>query len=275
MRSEICLYDLERGVAEPVLRSDQLVEAPNWTRDGAALIVNSAGRLFRVPLATPALHEIDTDFANGCNNDHGISPDGSRLVISDRSATGESCLYTLPIDGGTPRRVTDQAPSYWHGWSPDGAMLAYVGRRGRGPYEVFSIPTEGGDETRLAEGFEHCDGPDYSADGNRIWFNGQRDGRMQLWRMCTDGTGLEQMTNDTRCNWFPHPSPDGRHVVYLSYAPGTDGHPRDREVELRLIPAAGSASRLLLALFGGQGTINVPSWSPDSRHFAFVRYARP
>ncbi len=276
MKSELCFYDLTSGAVQPVLQSDQLIEAPNWSSDGAALIVNGNGRLYRAELSEPALEEINTDFAMTCNNDHGISPDGERLVISDSTEEGASVLYTLPIDGGGLQRVTRGAPSYWHGWSPDGSTLAFVGKRDGGVFDVYTIPVEGGDETRLTEGFEHCDGPDYTPDGAWIWFNAQKHGRMQLWRMRPgDGTVPEPMTDDERCNWFPHPSPDGRHVVYLTYAPGTTGHPRDKEVDLRLMPAAGGAAEVLVELFGGQGTINVPSWAPDSNRFAFVRYARP
>src|SRR5690606_39149738 len=177
--------------------------------------------------------------------------------------------------GGTPVRVTPNSPSYWHGWSPDGATLAYVARKGDGPYDVCTVPAVGGEERRLTSGFAHTHGPDYTPDGAWIWCNGQTGGRMQLWRMRPDGGDVQQMTDDERWNWFPHPSPDGRHVLYLAYEPGTIGHPRDKEVELRLLPAEGGAPRVLLALFGGQGTMNVPNWAPDSRRFAFVQYDRP
>lgn len=273
MKSEICLYDVGSGTIQRVLKSDQIVEAPNWTPDGLALVVNKKGRIYRIDLANPGLEEIGTDFAVTCNNDHGISPDGRSLVISDKTEEGTSCIYTLPIKGGRPQRITRDIPSYWHGWSPDGATLAFVGKRGDRGFDVYTVRAGGGAETRLTDGFEHTDGPDYTPDGDWIWFNGQRAGRMQLWRMHPDGSDLQQMSDDDRWNWFPHPSPDGQHVVFLSYPPGTTGHPRDRDVDLRLMPAAGGQARVLLELFGGQGTINVPSWAPDSRSFAFVRYA--
>lgn len=274
MTSELAIFDLESGDARTVLRTDRLIEAPNWTPDGNALIVNGDGRLYRVALGRePELIEIDTGFARRLNNDHGLSPDGRTLVISDATEEGESCIYTLPFDGGVPKRITAKVPSYWHGWSPDGTTLAYTARRGAG-FDIHTCPAEGGAETRLTEGFDHCDGPDYTPDGHWIWFNGERGGRVQLWRMRPDGTNLEQMTDDERVNWFPHPSPDGEHVLYLAYEAGTEGHPQNREVELRLMPASGGTPRLLLALFGGQGTINVPCWAPDSSRFAFVRYGR-
>jgi len=274
MRSELAIYDLAAGAVRSVLTTDRLIEAPNWTRDGSALIVNGDGRLFRVALAgEAAMREIDTGFAKKCNNDHGISPDGREIVISDGSENGQSCIYVLPIDGGTPRKVTPLTPSYWHGWSPDGATLAYCAQRA-GVFDIYVCPAKGGAETRLTDGKGHADGPDYTPDGRWIWFNSSRSGSAQLWRMRADGAGLEQMTHDERVNWFPHPSPDGAHVLYLAYETGVDGHPRDKHCELRLMGAAGGGHRTLVSLFGGQGTINVPCWAPDSKSFAFVRYER-
>jgi Tol biopolymer transport system component len=275
MRSSLEIHDLATAESRVLHATDRLIEAPNWSPDGRFLVFNGDGRLFRLGLEAGAEPvEVDTGFATRCNNDHGISPDGRRLVISDATETGRSCIYTLPLGGGAPRRVTAATPSYWHGWSPDGATLAYCGERD-GAFDIYTIPAAGGDETRLTDGRGHSDGPDYTPDGRFVWFNSSRAGHMQLWRMRPDGTSLERMTDDPRSNWFPHPSPDGASLLFLSYAPGTDGHPRDKHVELRLMPAAGGAPRTLLALFGGQGSINVPCWSPDGRRFAFVRYAPP
>lgn len=271
-RSELCIYNLASGAVRSLLRSDRLIEAPNWTPDGACLIVNGDGRLYRVPLAAPELAEINTGFARSLNNDHGISPDGETLVISDKTETGQSVIYTLPIAGGTPRRVTQIGSSYWHGWSPDGATLAYVARRG-GAFQVYTCPVEGGAEKQMTDGFEHCDGPDYSSDGKWLWFNGEFDGQVDLWRIPAVGGAPERMTDDDAVNWFPHPAPKGGAVLYLAYPPGTKGHPRDLEVSLRLLDEAGGATRTLVELFGGQGSINVPCWSPDGGQFAFVRYA--
>ncbi|MFN3663666.1 TolB family protein [Yoonia sp.] len=270
MRSELCIYDLLQNRANVVLDHEGHIEAPNWHPDGY-LIVNGGGLLYRVALDDPQLDQIDTGFATTCNNDHGISPDGQRLVISAADHTGQSCIYTLPVTGGTPERVTTNVPSYWHGWSPDGTTLAYVGKRD-GPFAVMTCPATGGDETQLTAAFDHCDGPDYTPDGQWICFNGERDGTVDLWRIRPDGTDLEQMTEDTAVNWFPHPSPDGQHILYLAYPEGTRGHPANLNVTLRLMPANGGAPRDLLTLFGGQGTINVPCWSPDSHRFAFMRF---
>jgi Tol biopolymer transport system component len=271
MKSIIAVMEIETGEETVILETERHVEAPNWTPDGAALIVNGEGALFRVPLAAPRLEKIGTGFADRLNNDHGISPDGKTLVISDSSRTGESCIYTLPIGGGEPERVTANVPSYWHGWSPDGQTLAYAARRSES-FQVFTCPVGGGPEFQVTREFDHCDGPDYTPDGGWIWFNGERDGSVQLWRIRPYGSGLEQMTGDDRVNWFPHPSPNGQDIVYLTYESGTTGHPADRTVQLRLMPAAGGTPRVLKELFGGQGTINVPSWAPDSRKFAYVRY---
>lgn len=272
MRSELCIFDIANGDVRSLLETDRLIKAANWTPDGGALIVNGDGRLFRFALeGAPGLAEIDAGFAARLNNDHGISPDGKTLVISNSTEEGASCIYTLPAGGGMPRRITRHVPSYWHGWSPDGATLAYVGKREAG-FDVYTFPADGGTETCLTAGFEICDGPDYMPAGDWIWFNGQKDGRVQLWRMRPDGDALEQMTDDERVNWFPHPSPDVESVLYLAYENGVAGHPRDHDVELRLIPSSGGKPPTLLSLFGGQGTINVPCWAPDSSRFAFVRY---
>ncbi len=273
MKSSLELFDLDSGESTVVLQTDRLIEAPNWSADGGFLVVNGDGRLFRVDLAAPELAEIDTGFATNCNNDHGISPDGSMLVISDQTR-GDSCIYTLPIGGGEPRQVTEQTPSYWHGWSPDGRTLAMCAERD-GSYGIVTIPVDGGDETRLTDGQGHADGPDYSPDGEWIWFNSSRGGTMQLWRVRQDGGGMEQMTDDDRVNWFPHPSPTGDSVLYVAYENGVEGHPRDKDVELRLMDLSNRSIRTLLPMFGGQGSINVPCWHPDGRRFAFVRYARP
>ncbi len=246
-------------------------EAPNWSPDDKFLLFNSSGRLYRLPRAGGEPQGIDTGFAVKCNNDHGISPDGTRLVISDQTKTGKSLIYVLPIVGGAPELVTLNGPSYWHGWSPDGKWLAYCAERG-GEYDVYTIPVQGGQERRLTTAPGLDDGPEYSPDGKYIYFNSERSGRMQIWRMKPDGASQEQVTDDQWNNWFPHPSPDGKWIVCLAYAGDVKGHPANQPVRLRLIPADGGPVKELTTLFGGQGTINVPSWSPDSQNLAFVSY---
>lgn len=272
MRSYLDIYDLAAGKSDTLLAHDGHIEAPNWAPSGDHLIVNGAGRLYRVALDAPALDPIEVTGLARLNNDHGISPDGATLVVSDSPGRGTSLIYTLPASGGQPVRITENAPSWWHGWSPDGATLAYTCLRD-GQFGIATIPVTGGDETVLVTSPHHYDGPDYTPDGAWIWFNSDRSGSMELWRMSTDGGDLEQMTEDARVNWFPHPSPDGRHVLYLAYEEGTEGHPPERDVELRLMDLETGDRRVLVALFGGQGTINVPCWSPDGTRFAFMRYA--
>jgi Tol biopolymer transport system component len=271
-RSSIEIYNLKSKATRVVYKTDDLVEAPNWGRDGRALVFNGNGLLFRLSLdGTSSPKQIDTGFAVTCNNDHGLSPDGSQIVISDGTKTGQSTIYVLDANGGAPEQITPTNPSYWHGWSPDGNTLAYCGQR-EGKFDIYTISVSGGTETRLTNGEGHNDGPDYSADGAWIYFNSSRSGRNQIWRVHPDGTGVEQITNDGHADWFPHPSPDGKYVLLLSYDGDVDGHPRDKNVELRLMNPDGSGLHTLFPMFGGQGSINVPNWSPDGTEFAFVRY---
>lgn len=262
-----------------VYTADGRFEAPNWTRDGSSLIFNRKGAVYRVPATGGTPEIVFTGMATHCNNDHGISPDGKMLAISDDSdEPSGSLIYVLPLSdgvphslGGVPRRVTDQGPSYWHGWSPDGKTICFCGER-KGQFDVYTIPIAGGAETQLTRSAGHNDGPDYSPDGRFIYFNSDRTGTMQIWRMTPDGSNQEPLTSDEFNNWFPHISPDGKWVVFLSYAPGVTGHPADKDVTLRLMSLADRKIGVLAKLFGGQGTINVPSWSPDSKRVAFVSY---
>jgi len=248
------------------------IEAPNWLHDGNTLIYNSGGRIHRIPAAGGEPRTIDTGFATRCNNDHGVSPDGTLLAISDQSqGRKQSLIYTLPVAGGMPRLITPTGPSYWHGWSPDGKTLAYCAERG-GEFDIYTIPVEGGQETRLTTAKGLDDGPEYSPDGKWIYFNSARTGRMQVWRMRADGSEQEPVVVDEYNNWFPHPSPDGRSIVFLSYEKDVSGHPENKDVTLRRMSLGSKKIDVLGRFFGGQGTVNVPCWSPDGRKIAFVTY---
>jgi hypothetical protein len=260
------------GERRIVYRAREHFEAPNWSRDGSSFLFNQGGRLFTLPVEGGRPAQLDIGTVSGCNNDHGYSPDG-RWIAMSCGQRGESRVHVVEAGGGTPRLLTDATPSYWHGWSPDGSTLAYVGRRD-GEFDIYTIPAGGGQETRLTTAAGLDDGPDYSPDGQWIYFNSVRTGAMRIWRMRPDGSDQQQITNDARYgDWFPHPSPDGRWIVFLSFDAGVEGHPPNKDVVLRLMPADLSGSPAVVArLFGGQGTLNVPSWSPDSRAFAFVSY---
>lgn len=267
--------DIHTGARTVLKEFDHVIEAPNWTRDGRHLIYNSQGRMFTYALATGVISEIDTGFAIDCNNDHVLSPDNAELAVSHfTNEDAVSRIYIVPTGGGRPRLVTANGPSYLHGWSPDGERLAYCAERG-GQYDIYTIAVAGGPETQLTNLPGLDDGPEYAPDGRHIWFNSTRSGLMQVWRMDVDGGNPTHMVVEESNDWFPHVSPDGQWVVYIAYAKGDvapGDHPANKHVELRLIPAAGGAPVTLAALFGGQGTINVNSWAPDSRTLAFVSY---
>ncbi|GHV94945.1 hypothetical protein AGMMS50293_12650 [Spirochaetia bacterium] len=251
------------------------IEAPNWTADGKYLIYNSEGRIFRYEIAADEVTEMYTGLAVECNNDHVLGPRGDRIAVSHRTIEdGLSRVYILPLVGGEPVLITPIAPSFLHGWSPDGKTLIYTGER-NGQWDIYSIPAIGGQEKQLTNNPALDDGSEYSPDGKHIWFNSTRSGLMQIWRMDADGGHQTQMSFDQSNSWFPHVSPDGKRVAYITYKKGdveSDKHPPNKFVELRLMPAAGGDFRVIADLFGGQGSMNVNSWSPDNQTIAFVSY---
>ncbi|MCX7047836.1 MAG: hypothetical protein NTX50_20415 [Candidatus Sumerlaeota bacterium] len=263
---------VETGERKMVHRARQRFEAPNWSRDGKTLLINQGGMIYTVPVEGGEPKRLDTGAANHCNNDHGLSPDGKWLALSSSDEGFGSRIYIAPSAGGAARLVTPLGPSYWHGWSPDGKTLAYCAKRNE-KFDVYTIPVEGGEEKRLTDAEGLDDGPDYTADGKQIYWNSERTGLMKIWRMNADGSQQEQVTTDPDyADWFPHPSPDGISLVFLSFDKSVQGHPANKDVVLRIMPMTGGKPKPLATLFGGQGTINVPSWSPDSKFIAMVSY---
>lgn len=267
--------DVFTGKRTVLKEFDFVIEAPNWTRDGRFLIYNSRGRIFRFELATSMSHEIATGFAIDCNNDHVLSPKNSLLAVSHHTyEDAASRIYILPFDGGEPRLITEKAPSYLHGWSPDGSTLAYCAER-NGQYDIYTISVAGGEETQLTNLPGLDDGPEYSPDGRYIWFNSVRSGLMQVWRMGIDGSAPTRMTHQEANCWFPHLSPDGKNIVFIAYHKGDvepGDHPANKNVEIYRMSAEGGEPTPIAQFFGGQGSLNVNSWSSDNRTIAFVSY---
>ncbi len=280
------ILNVHTGQLEIVHSSPEQFEAPNWLPDGKTLIVNvsgpgpNKGQLKTYNLVTKTVGPLDTGTIGRNNNDHVLTFDGKMLGVSIHTPEdgGRSVVYKLPSQGGAPVRVTKNSPSYFHGWSPDGKWMVYTGGRKEQPgdkadkYDIYKISADGGDEIRLTNSPGLSDGPEFSPDGKYIYFTSTRTGLMQVYRMKPDGSEQEQVTNDEFNNWFPHISPDGRWIALISFTQDVkaDQHPYYQQVYIRLMPITGGKPRVIAYVFGGQGTINVPSWSPDCRHLAFV-----
>lgn len=269
--------DVFTGYRKVIFKKNDRFEAPNWMPDGKKLLFNMDGSLYTISAEGGEMSKLNTGFADRLNNDHGISFDGRLLAIShhvEGKPGGGSTIYVLPLQGGIPQQVTQGTPSYWHGWRPNNKEILYVAKRDENkPYNIYKADIKNGKEVALTT-FEHghVDGPEYSPDGKYIYYNGSQSGTMQIWRMKPDGTDKEQLTFDQYNNWFPHISPDGKWMVYISFPSSipVDAHPSYKRVTLKLMPMGGGQPRVIAYLYGGQGTINVPSWSPDSKHIAFV-----
>ncbi len=283
-RSRISVYDLGSKTTRVIYTDDQVWEAPTWMPNGRDLLVNSGGALYRLAVdgTDPRPDKLDVGGDMRCNNDKGITRDGRMLAFSASSPSAPgSEVYVANADGSARRQVTNTPPSYFHGWSPDSRWMVVVAQRNKN-FDLFRIPATGGSELRLTSSPGYDDGPDYSADGKWIYFNSDRSGSFHVWRMPPEGAGpddakAEQVTNDDVEDWFPHPSPNGKWLVFLSFPKGTHDHNGRTDVELRMMPlpgkkAGGAKPETVLKLFGGQGTININSWSPDSKRFAFVSY---
>jgi TolB protein len=275
----INVFDGKRKV---IWEKDGRFEAPNWMPDGKRLLFNMDGLLYTIPVTGGNITHLNTGTVKNNNNDHGISFDGKMLAISSSKPGqgGGSAVWVLPITGGEPKLITEETPSYFHGWAPNNKEVIYVGQRdGKNVFNIYRKSIEGGKEVALTDvkPGEHADGCEYSPDGKYIYYNGNHTGTMQIWRMRPDGTGREQLTFDEFNDWFPHISPDGKWVLFISFPPDIDpnSHPSYKRVMLRMMPVTLGEPKVVAYLYGGQGTINVPSWSPDSKQVAFVSNSAP
>lgn len=275
--SSLYIYSLETGKANLLLSEKRHFEAPNWSRDGKFLLINASGILEKISIKGEKLGALPIQDIKNANNDHGYTFDGKTLFISSSVPSikeNSSFIFKVPSEGGTPIKITANTPSYWHGVSPDGKTIVYCAER-NGNYDVYSISTNGGAETRLTETEGLDDGPEFSPDGKYIYFNSFRSGKMQIWRMRADGSHPEQITFDNYSNWFAHIHPNNKQAVIISYVEDQkQAHPFGKQVKLRLVNLEDKTIKDLTdPFFGGQGTINVPSWSNDGKKFAFVTYA--
>lgn len=270
--SQLEIMDVATATSKIIFQSPRSIQAPNYMPGGKQLIYNSEGLIYKFDLATNTPAVLNTGSIKGNNNDHVISFDGKMLGISSSTKEDDaSKVYTLPLGGGEPKQITPTGPSYLHGWSPDGKYLVFVGQR-NGDYDIYKVPSGGGEELNLTNSKGLDDGCEYSPDGKYIYFNSVRNGLMQLYRMKPDGSNVEQLTNDQLNNWFAHPSPDGKWIVFISFGQDVSpsDHPFYKHVYIRLMPANGGTPKVIAYLYGGQGTMNTPNWSPDSKHIAFI-----
>ncbi|MGD1071830.1 MAG: hypothetical protein ABSB15_16985 [Bryobacteraceae bacterium] len=246
------------------------LQSPDWLGDGKSQLFDTNGHIERIPVAGGKPEPVSTGKVKHVGSHHGISPDGATLALTEESK-GKGVIYTVPIAGGTPLRITKQSPSYFHAWSPDGKTILFTGKR-QGKPGIFTIPATGGVESVIAAGDGDNENPVYSPDGKYIYFDSDRTGTAQIWRMLADGTGQEQITTDNFVNWMPHVSPDGKQVAFLSCEKSVANQPEDNDVKIRAMTLATKAIRLMANLLGGPGTFNGQPWSPDSRTLSFFSY---
>ncbi|ADB37957.1 TolB family protein [Spirosoma linguale] len=274
LASNLEILDVATGDRQVIYNVPKSIQAPNWTPDGKTLLYNGDGLMYTFNLAKRKPTVLNTGDVKNNNNDHVLSFDGKMLGLSSGvKELGGSIIYTVPVTGGTPKQITPKGPSYLHGWSPDKKTLVFTGSRNN-EYDIYSVPSAGGPEVRLTEAKGLDDGPEYTPDGKYIYFNSSRTGTMQIYRMKADGSEQEAITNGEFHDWFPHISPDGKWIIFLSFLKEEvkpDDHPFYKHVYLRMLPISGSGQPKVIAyIYGGQGTINTPSWSPDSKRVAFI-----
>ncbi|MGD0646623.1 MAG: hypothetical protein ABR971_01435 [Acidobacteriaceae bacterium] len=288
LRSKVYVYDLRDSSSHLVYSADQIWEAPNWSPDGKYLILNSGGAIYKLVLKkdgtaeTPQKLAIPANFQ--CNNDKAISPNGRMIAFSASVAPHKgSQVFLANADGTDVKLMTEDSPSYFHGWSPDSKKLSFVAQRnGSGQYDIYREPAAGGAEDRLTFNPHQDDGPDYSPDGKWIYINSDRSGKEAAWRLPADGAGpddvkAQMVVSDSLEDWFPHISPNGKNLVYIAYPAGTPTHnPRNVHIEIKLVAIdhdkVATTQKTLVEATGGQGTMNVNSWAPDSMRFAYVTY---
>jgi hypothetical protein len=261
------------GERRIVFRERSNFEAPNWSPDGKLFYINRMSKMCTIPVGGGEPKVLDTGAAIGCNNDHGLSFDGKWLAVSAQGSSKGSKIFIVPAGGGEARLINGTVPSYWHGWAPDGKTIAFCAQRNNN-FDVYTMPSEGGEEKRLTTSVGYDDGPEYNPEGTKIYFNTDRvEGVMKIFRMNPDGTEQEQVTKDPEyADWFAHISPDGKQMIFISFDKSVPGHPANKDVVLRTMPVTGGKPKIVATLFGGQGTMNVPSWSPDGTQVAFVSY---
>lgn len=274
LASQLEVLDVTTGDRQIIHTAPASIQAPNWTPDGKTILYNGDGLIYTFDLRKRRVKPLSTGAVKNNNNDHVLSFDGKMLGLS--SGVGElggSIIYTVPVEGGSPKQITPRGPSYLHGWSPDRKSLVFTGSR-QNEYDIYRVPAEGGPEVRLTDAKGLDDGPEYTPDGRYIYFNSARTGTMQIWRMRPDGSQPEAVTHGEFHDWFPHVSPDGRYIVFLSFLKDevkADEHPFYKHVYIRMLPISGDGPPKVIAyLYGGQGTINTPSWAPDSKRLAFI-----
>ncbi len=282
LRSNLSIYDLATKSVRVIYTTEGVFEAPNWSPDGRLILFNQGGNLLTISPDGGTPSQIDLGGLTRCNNDKGFSPDGKQIAFSSSGKAKGSQVFTAASSGGDAKLIVPETPSYFHAFSPDGKYLAFVAQR-NGNFDLFRVPADGGAQEQLTTNPRYDDGPDYSPDGKWIYFNSNRSGKWAIWRMPPSGAGAndsqaQQVTFDDVEDWFPHCSPDGKWLVFVCFPKGTETH-NDRlpGMQLRMIPLPGdklerTPSQLLHTFFGGQGTINVNSWAPDSKKFAFVTF---